>query len=161
MLVLEASPTPTEKKRYTARFRTVDTYRETLLLLRPDHLKDIYVYSQPRIGILPNVRYNPETRQERWSADAWARRTICDLEDYHILFTLSTDNRMFPTNKALFQNWFRPDIFHGDIYILKVSHTSIYDGSTVYEDILPNATPDDEKDFMETLERLFVMRTLL
>ena len=156
VLVVEASYDPSEKKRHTADLPAVNTRDQPPLALDP---KDIpvthrhYQPHQPKHGILPDVRYNAETGQGGWTDDAWAHRAICDLGEYHILHTLARDEWMHPGNRSLFRNWFTPLIFYGDIYILKRSKKS-YDGSNVYGDTLPNATPKDEEDLIKEVGRL-------
>lgn len=154
MLVLQASSTPTEKIYYTKNFPAVNTRGEPLLPSHPEDVKAVpkyYQSYQPRNGILPDVRYNPETLQGYWSSDAWAHRAIYDLGDYHILHAPSSD-------KEMFQNWFRPDLFQGDIFILKVSPTRSCDGPCIYDSILLNANPYAETAFMEMLDGLMKLK---
>ena len=138
MLVLQASPSPTEKIYYTVKLPAINARDEPLL---PSHRGDVKAN-----GILPDVRYNPTTLEGRWSGDAWARRALYDLGEYHILHAPSSD-------RGAVQNWFRPDLFQGDIFILKVGPTRSCEGPYIYNDILLNASPQAETEFVEMLDR--------
>ena len=149
MLVLQASPSRTEKNYYTVKLPAVNARDEPLV---PSHREDVKASHKsdqsnpPTNGILPDVRYNPQTLRGRWSGEEWARRALYDLGDYHILHAPSSD-------KGMVQNWFRPDLFQGDIFILEVAVTRSCEGPYIYDDILLNAKPDAETEFVEMLDR--------
>ena len=157
VLVLEASPTPGKEKHYTAHYPTVESRRTPLFLLNTNEIKAMHLCCQPLRGLIPDVRYNPKTHQKDWSTYAWEARALCNLdnswdlwekkpEGYHIFHTHGTHNRLYP-------NWFRPKVFNGNIYVLKFSKER-KDGTLIYEDILPNATPHGEAELVEMLGHL-------
>ncbi|KAM0803906.1 hypothetical protein BDR22DRAFT_838270 [Usnea florida] len=150
VLVLQASPASTEKIYYTVTFPAINTRDEPPIPPRHEPTKAPHKCNPPSNGILPDVRYNRTTLKGRWSEDAWAHRALYAVGDYHILHAPSSDD------KGPVQNWFRPDLFQGDIFVLKVAVTSGRGGcgeAYVYDDLLLNAAPGAETALVEMLDR--------